>query len=103
MARDLNKARMRDTKFLIAVAVLAGIFCRPLFPADGAVHGVMMFLGVALALLCTCGRVYSTAFIGGAKNQQLVTWGPYSLCRNPLYFFSLCGAAGIGLMSGSLP
>ncbi len=30
------------------------------------------------------------------KNLQIISTGPYSLCRNPLYFFSWIGFAGIG-------
>ena len=31
-----------------------------------------------------------------------MTIGPYSICRNPLYLFSIIGAAGMGTQSGSL-
>lgn len=45
---------------------------------------------------------YQAAGVGGRKNQELVTAGPYARMRNPLYFFSTLGLAGIGLMFGSL-
>ena len=102
MARDLNKTRMRNTRILMSLTILAGIFSKTLFPDETPIHESMDFLGYVLVTVCAVGRVYTTAFIGGVKNEKLVTWGPYSLCRNPLYFFSLCGAAGIGLMSTSL-
>ncbi len=41
-------------------------------------------------------------YIGGRKKQDLVTFGPYSLSRNPLYVFSVVGAVGIGLLSSSI-
>jgi len=31
-----------------------------------------------------------------------VTAGAYSMCRNPLYFFSLLGTVGVGFASGTL-
>ena len=41
-------------------------------------------------------------YIGGNKNDRLVTTGPYSLCRNPLYVFSVIGVVGCGFMIQSL-
>ena len=45
---------------------------------------------------------WSSLYIAGRKGRELVTVGPYSTCRNPLYFFSIVGAAGMGAQSGSL-
>lgn len=45
------------------------------------------------------GRVWCLANIAGRKTGELVTDGPYSLCQNPLYFFSAVGATGVGLAS----
>jgi protein-S-isoprenylcysteine O-methyltransferase Ste14 len=102
MAKSLNKTRMRDTRLLIALTIVTAILCKTQFPDDTATHETMDLAGYVLVTVCAIGRIYTTAFIGGIKNEQLITWGPYSLCRNPLYFFSLCGAAGIGLMSTSI-
>lgn len=102
MARSLNKTRMRDTRILIALTVLAGVSCKMFFPQESWTHHSMDLLGYLLVTVCAIGRIYATAFIGGIKNEDLITWGPYSLCRNPLYLFSLLGAAGIGLMTTSV-
>lgn len=40
--------------------------------------------------------------IGGHKKVVLVQTGPYSIVRNPLYIFTLFGAAGIGAQTSSL-
>ena len=56
-------------------------------------------------MLCACffagvgafGRVWCALYIAGRKDQKLIREGPYALCRNPLYFFSLLGAVGVGL------
>jgi len=37
-------------------------------------------------------RLWATLYIGGRKDRELQTQGPYSLCRNPLYFGSFCYA-----------
>ena len=53
-------------------------------------------------IVASFGRVWSSIYIAGRKTSTLVEFGPYSVARNPLYLFSLVGAAGIGLASGSL-
>jgi protein-S-isoprenylcysteine O-methyltransferase Ste14 len=40
-------------------------------------------------------RIWATLFIGGRKNDVLQVDGPYSICRNPLYFGSTCFALSI--------
>jgi protein-S-isoprenylcysteine O-methyltransferase Ste14 len=59
-------------------------------------------LGVLLAVAGFCGRLWSLSYIAGRKKRELVTVGPYSLCRHPLYFFSLVGGIGLGLCSETL-
>jgi hypothetical protein len=53
-------------------------------------------------LVCFLGRLWSILYVGGRKNDELVVSGPFSMTRNPLYFFSTVGAVGIGLMFGSV-
>jgi len=71
----------------------------PVVPLVGIVLEVLGILAIFAAI---AGRAWSLFYIGGRKNSQLVTAGPYSVSRNPLYFFSLIGIAGIGAQSGSL-
>lgn len=58
--------------------------------------------GQCLIMAAVLGRLWSTLYIGGRKNAALVTTGPYSLSRNPLYCFSILGAIGAGLVFGSI-
>ena len=55
-----------------------------------------------LIVICIIGRTWCSLYIGGRKDTELVTLGPYSISRNPLYFFSTIGAAGIGAQFGSV-
>lgn len=58
--------------------------------------------GFLLALLGFCGRLWCLSYIAGRKKKVLVTVGPYSLCRHPLYFFSMVGGIGLGLCTETL-
>jgi len=58
---------------------------------------VSELLGFALLIVATLGRVWCLSYIAGVKNDVLVTEGPYSMARNPLYVFNFLGAVGFGL------
>ncbi|HOO89971.1 MAG TPA: isoprenylcysteine carboxylmethyltransferase family protein [Syntrophales bacterium] len=60
---------------------------------------LLFLLGVVLVGIGSFGRLWCSVYIAGYKTKALVTQGPYSMCRNPLYFFSLLGALGIGFAS----
>ena len=63
---------------------------------------VLFLLGAVLVGIASLGRLWCSVYIAGYKTGHLVTQGPYSMCRNPLYFFSLLGALGVGLTSETL-
>jgi len=58
--------------------------------------------GFALLIIAMAGRIWCGSHIAGRKTVELVTDGPYSVCRNPLYFFSLLAFIGAGLSFESL-
>lgn len=65
---------------------------------DGSlVSGSLFLLGVVLIGVAVVGRLWCALYISGYKSNTLITTGPYSISRNPLYFFSFLGAIGIGL------
>ena len=49
-----------------------------------------------LVAVASMGRMWCSLYIGGYKNDELIMQGPYSICRNPLYFFSMLGLLGVG-------
>jgi hypothetical protein len=64
-------------------------------------HESIEMFGVLLIFLGIVGRLWSTLYIGGRKSAEVVTGGPYSITRNPLYLFSTVAAAGVGAQIGS--
>lgn len=58
--------------------------------------------GFSLLIIAMAGRIWCGSHIAGRKTIELVTDGPYSICRNPLYFFSLLAFVGAGLSFESL-
>lgn len=63
---------------------------------------ILFVIGIVLVGVASLGRMWCSLYVAGYKDEQLVTNGPYSLCRNPLYFFSLLGVIGIGFCSETL-
>jgi protein-S-isoprenylcysteine O-methyltransferase Ste14 len=63
----------------------------PLIPA------ILYVIGLHLAGIGAVGRLWCSLYIAGYKDSTLIQQGPYSLCRNPLYFFSFVGAVGVGM------
>ena len=66
------------------------------------VYSQIEHAGIFLIFVAIAGRTWSALHIGGNKKVVLVDTGPYSVVRNPLYLFTLIGAAGIGAQTSSL-
>ncbi|MFZ1983976.1 MAG: isoprenylcysteine carboxylmethyltransferase family protein [Desulfatitalea sp.] len=65
--------------------------------------GTILFMAACvLAGIASLGRLWCALYISGYKDNTLVMVGPYSLCRNPLYFFSLLGAIGVALATKTI-
>jgi len=86
---------------LVVVLFCALLFGQSTFPPDTPVHESIEMFGVLLIFLGIIGRLWSTLYIGGRKSSEVVTGGPYSITRNPLYLFSTLAAAGVGAQIGS--
>ena len=63
---------------------------------------VLFAAGVLLVGIASFGRLWCSLYIAGYKTDTLITDGPYSMSRNPLYFFSLLGGIGVGLTTETI-
>jgi len=94
--------RLRLTRLLIFPVALLALATQHRHPADALVDTLLTAGGVLLLVLAAGGRAWASIYLAGRKNDVLVTAGPYSLTRNPLYLFSFLGFIGVGLAMGSL-
>jgi protein-S-isoprenylcysteine O-methyltransferase Ste14 len=100
---DIAAVQMaRKLGLLVTLATFAALFffCGPRW--SSVVHETMRWIGAGLIFVCIMGRTWCSLYIGGRKNHELVTIGPYSVSRNPLYVFSIIGALGIGAQFGAV-
>ncbi|MEX0407682.1 isoprenylcysteine carboxylmethyltransferase family protein [Aquibium sp. LZ166] len=99
-----NYQRWRRYVLAALVAVIFGalLFGQSLFPPETPVHETVEMIGILLIFLGIVGRLWSTLYIGSRKSAELVSGGPYSVTRNPLYVFSTLAAAGVGAQMGSI-
>ncbi|MBX9827068.1 MAG: isoprenylcysteine carboxylmethyltransferase family protein [Xanthobacteraceae bacterium] len=93
-------------KIVLGVTVLLGVVMFALtnsrLEASNSTHEMIEWIGIVAIVVCVLGRTWTSLYIAGRKIEQLVTDGPYSVMRNPLYFFSIIGAAGAGAQHGSI-
>lgn len=105
MDNKFHKFKEIRTKFSKVVAILvimAFIFGKQKYGLGNIATSIIDVLALLLVTIATLGRVWCAFYISGFKNKKVVTDGPYSISRNPLYLYSLIGAIGIGLVSHSL-
>lgn len=88
-------------RILSSRVLVVGFFLLLLFTEsaeEGSIISSLLFLvGLVLIGAATVGRLWCAMYISGYKSSELITSGPYSISRNPLYFFSLLGWLGAGL------
>lgn len=65
-------------------------------------HNLVHVLGWSLLAIGILIRLWATLHIGGNKSRHLVSGGPYSLTRNPLYFGSFVSLIGILVLTESI-
>jgi protein-S-isoprenylcysteine O-methyltransferase Ste14 len=60
---------------------------------------IMESLGVLLIVAGVLTRFWAILYIGGRKNRQVISDGPYSVCRHPLYLGSTLATFGFGMLT----
>lgn len=96
--------KIRKAAVLAALIGLVGLalVTQSIGGVDGEWHEHVEAAGFVAMILSIVGRAWCSLYIGGRKKSELVQEGPYSLCRNPLYSFSIIGTFGALAQTGSL-
>jgi len=94
-----NRLRIRSLLMLVMPAAIVLTDRR----LDGTAFGLALYgLGAVAIVAALLGRFWCYVYNSGARTRTVITLGPYSLCRNPIYLCSMFTAAGVGLLSQSL-
>lgn len=98
-----ERARTRLSKVVgMLLLVVAGMTQSNWELHHEAVATFLFALGLVCVAVASSGRIWCSFYLSGRKDSVLTTEGPYSLCRNPLYFCSALGAIGIGFCTETL-
>jgi len=96
---EKNRINLLRLLFLLLAPVI--FVSRPFFD-DTVTSEISEVLGLLFIISGILGRAWSILYIGGKKNISLITIGPYSMCRHPLYLFSTLAVMGFGLLLQSI-
>jgi len=102
MEQIIQEYRIMISRAFGAMIVLTYLITGPAENWNFITDMTVDLVSFVLVLIATFGRLWTLAYISGNKTKNLVTEGPYSVVRNPLYLFSFIGAIGIGLVSKNI-
>jgi len=100
MARP--NARLRLIRILMVPIAFLALATYHIYPDGSFAETILGAVGLSLLLVAAGGRIWASVYLHGRKNRALVTKGPFSLVRNPLYLFSFLGFLGAGLAFESI-
>ena len=96
--KRLNRLRLAGSLAAAPLVVLVALCSAP----HGLPAGLLTAIGLILLVAGLGLRLWALGCIDGNKKRLLVTWGPYSYVRHPLYTGSLLFLVGFCVLAGSL-
>ena len=66
---------------------------------DPRLGAAVVVASYALVTAGTVGRLWCALYVRGRKSKNLCQYGPYSMCRNPLYLSVMLSIIGVALAS----
>jgi protein-S-isoprenylcysteine O-methyltransferase Ste14 len=98
----LSFRKSNHAYLLAAAGAILWLVSGSYWPGDGLVSTVAFSVGVLMVAFGFAGRLWVSTYQAGHKNKVLITVGPYSLCRNPMYLSNLLGGLGACLTTGTI-
>ena len=96
--RQLKQRTRRTRRFVWALVPFVAV-CAPLATTPWVLVPLKM-IGLVCLVACLVGRAWSALYIGERKRHELISVGPFSIVRNPLYVSSFIGTVGAAMQSG---
>lgn len=100
---SFRKLRVMLLRLAFIPVVFLALFVRPSWGLESDIAFGIELAGYAFLLAGVSVRIWSILYVGGRKSQELVTDGPYSLCRHPLYVGTFLLTIGAGLCFENIP
>jgi protein-S-isoprenylcysteine O-methyltransferase Ste14 len=98
-----ERARTRLSKAIGGLLIVAAALSNSNWEQHHNTFATFLYsLGLIIVAMASSGRIWCSFYLSGRKDSELTTQGPYSLCRNPLYFCSALGVIGLGLCTETL-
>ena len=98
MSIRFEKSRILFSRIAAAAVLVLYALSGSRWDVDAPIVAYLLFtVGLFLVAIGSLGRMWCSLYIAGYKDNTLVTEGPYSMTRNPLYFFSFLGLLGVGM------
>jgi len=101
MTTSVSTPRLRITLLWYLALLIISIFTHPA-PMNPLISTAVDTLALLAVIGACLGRIWCSIFIAGRKDTELVTDGPYALCRHPLYSLSILGGVGLGCATHSI-
>lgn len=92
----LRKLRINLLRLAFLPIVFVVVFVRPGWSHEKGISFSIELVGYVFLLAGLAIRMWCICYIGSRKSKELITEGPYSLCRNPLYIGTSLLAIGVG-------
>lgn len=96
------RSKSRDVRLIGCSFIVACLFTESAWETAPIVDSVLFFSGIFLVSVAALLRAWSILYIAGYKQRYLITQGPFSICRNPIYLSTVLGFFGLALDTGTI-